>query len=199
MKLKNISGTLLGGKRPFYLAWFVAGFLAALLVRQRIPVKFKEELDLLPLLQLGVTLIVALLITHYARQRADEQRAEKGFVIEQLRDFQSKGKEIFSEFSVCCDTGKLDDEQRRKLNRLMRELSNLLAVSRKAIEYFGDQPPLLRQWNSLQDTYYGFKASVTGHGLAVDLSNPKYRTDAQKTWRELEDQLLKLIFEVNKT
>ena len=190
---------LLGGKRPLYLAWFVAGFLTALLVRQRIPIRFKEELDLLPLLQLGITLFIALLITHYARERADELREEKGFVIEQLRDFQLKGKEIFGEFSACCDIGKLHTEQHQKLIRLTRELSNLLLASEKTLEYFGERTLLSQQWTLLRNAYYGFKASATGHRLDVNLSDPQHRTNAQYAWRELEDCVLKLIFEVNKT
>lgn len=199
MRLKNISGKLFSHKRPLFFAWFIAGCLSGLLIRQKLPVKFKDELDLLPLIQIGATLIIALLLTHYARQRADEQRVEKEIIIEQLRDCQTKAREIISEFSSCCDEGKTETKQQRELLHLMRELSNLLSIVRKAIEYFGSQAQLVRQWRNIEQSYYSFKPRVTGLDSAADLRNPIFRNNAQITWQELQDQLLKLIFEVNKS
>ena len=145
-----------------------------------------------------MTLIIALLITHYAKQRADEQRIEKGIIIEQLRACQTKGKEIFSEFSACCDEKTAGEEQRRKLLRWMKELSNLLSTLEKAIEYFGNQSKLVEQYSVAERLYFAFKARVTDLDPVADLSNPIFRNSAQTAWRELEDQLLKLIFETNK-
>jgi hypothetical protein len=176
----------------------VAGCLFGLLVRQRFPVRFKDEIDVVPLIQLGVTLIIALLITHYAKQRADERRVEKEIIIEQLRDCQAKGKEIFGVFSACCDEGRAGNEEQRKLKREMREFSNLLSTAGKAIEYSGNQLKLAQRWRAAQQLYFAFKAEITNIDPAADLTNPNFRNRAQTAWRELEDELLRLIFEINK-
>lgn len=199
MKLKNILGTLLGRNKAWFYVVFLAGIALGLLIKQKMPVKFKEDLDLLPILQLIVTLIVALLITHYGKQKADERRAEKDLVIEQLNDCRKKCREVFDEFSSCCDERQAATEQQKRLIQGIRDFSNHLSAVRKLIEYSGDPDELVTQWQELQNRYFTFKARITDLNWVSDFANPATRSKAETAWREAEYQLTKLIFEVNRS
>ncbi len=197
-RLKHIFGKLIEGKRPLYVACFLAGLCLGLLIKQKLPVRFKEELDLLPLLQVVATLIIALLITHYGKQRADDQRVEKEILIEQLRDCQTKAKEIYSEFYGCCEAGQVSDVQSRKFVQAMRDLSNQLNTLKKVIGYFGEPPQLAQRWDKSWGFYLDFKTSVTGLSPSTDVSNFKIRNDAESHWRKFDEHLMAFIFETNR-
>ncbi len=195
MKLKNILGTLLGGNRVWFYVVFLAGLTSGLLIKQKLPIKFKEEVDIIPILQLIVTLIVAFLITHYGKQKADEKRAEKDLIIEQLNDCRKKCREVFDEFSDCCDERQANAEQQKQLKQGVRDFSNHLFAVQRLIAHSGDPSELVSQWQELQNRYFTFKARITD---ARDFTNPVTRSAAETAWREAEYQLTKLIFEVNR-
>ena len=160
MKLKNILGILLGGNKVWFYVFFLAGLASGLLLKQRLPIKFKEDVDIIPILQLLVTLIVALLITHYGKQKADEKRAEKDLIIEQLNDCRKKCREVFDEFSGCCDERQANAEQQKRLKQGVRDFSNHLDSLRRLIEHSGNPAELVQQWQELQKRYYTFKAEA---------------------------------------
>ncbi len=191
-------GKLIEGKRPLYLVWFLVGLCLGLLLKQRLPIRFKEELDLLPLLQMAATLVIALLITHYGRQRADERRAEKEIVIELLRESQTRAKGLYEAFYICCEAGQLTVEQKEKFTQGMRDLSNRITTIEKATPYLGEQPVLKRRLDHLRDAYIGFKTCITVFSSATDISNFKIRNDAESEWRKLDERLMAFIFETNR-
>ncbi len=198
MKLKNILGILLGGNKVWFYVFFLAGLALGLLLKQRLPIKFKEDVDIIPILQLLVTLIVALLITHYGKQKADEKRAEKDLIIEQLNDCRKKCREVFDEFSGCCDEQQASAEQQKRLKQGARDFSNHLYVVRRLIVHSGNPAELVKQWEELQLRYFTFKARITDLNWANAFTNPVTRSSAEIAWRDSDDQLTKLIFEVNR-
>ncbi len=198
MKLKNILGTLLGGNKVWFYVVFLVGLASGLLIKQKLPIKFKEEVDIIPILQLIVTLIVAFLITHYGKQKADEKRAEKDLIIEQLNDCRKKCREVFDEFSGCCDERQANAEQQKLLKQGVRDFANHLSAVRRLIEHSGDSEGLVQQWQELQSRYFTFKAKITDLNWVKDFTNPATRSAAETAWREAEYQLTKLIFEVNR-
>lgn len=199
MKLKNILGTLLGGNKVWFYVVFLIGLASGLLIKQKLPIKFKEDIDILPILQLIVTLIVALLITHYGKQKADEKRAEKDLIIEQLNDCRKKCREVFDEFSGCCDERQANADQQKRLKQGVRDFSNHLSAVQRLIEHSGNPDDLVKEWHQLQSRYFTFKAKITDLNWANDFTNPATRSVAETAWREAEYQLTKLIFEVNRS
>ena len=198
MKLKNILGTLLGGNKVLFYVVFLVGLGSGLLIKQKLPIKFKEEIDIIPILQLIVTLIVAFLITHYGKQKADEKRAEKDLIIEQLNDCRKKCREVFDEFSGCCDEQQSNAEQQKRLKQGVRDFSNHLYAVRRLIFHAGDPTELVKQWEDLQLRYFTFKARITDLNWGSAFTNPATRNSAESAWRDSDDQLTKLIFEVNR-
>ncbi|MBL8206376.1 MAG: hypothetical protein JNM09_19215 [Blastocatellia bacterium] len=198
MKLKNILGILLGGNKVWFYVTFLAGLALGLLIKQKLPIKFKEDVDIVPILQLIVTLIVALLITHYGKQKADENRAEKDLIIEQLNDCRTKCREVFAEFSGCCDEQQANAEQQKRLKQGVRDFSNHLYAVRRLIEHSGNPAELVKQHEELQSRYYTFKARITDLNGSNAFTNPATRNSAETAWRESDNQLTKLIIAVNR-
>lgn len=162
-RFKNISGTLTKNNRLNYILLLVSGFLLGLLYRQRFPVKLKEEIDLIVLLNLASTLLVALVITHYGKQRTDEIRIAKNLVIKQAEESIQQGRELTVLFLKCCDAP--DESGNRE------KLSELTALTRKLHNQITDLEELVKlshicaAANNLTDNclraFYAFKSSIT--------------------------------------
>ncbi|MGH9844051.1 MAG: hypothetical protein ACREEM_35420 [Blastocatellia bacterium] len=169
-KFKNISARLVGGSKPLFIACFLVGFVCGLLFKQKLPIRFKEDLDLLPLIQIVITLIIALLITHYARQKSDEVRAEKAIIIERINAALTQGRNITSAFLLCCDAPEEHSTTEKKQEFIadIRQLSNHLTEIEQLIKLTSYNQLPAELFKNCLDKYFTLRAQITNLDWSSD-------------------------------
>ncbi len=107
---------------------FLAGFAAGLLVYSIPRLRISPEVNLVHLLSILNTLIVAFLLQHYLKSRSDDRRIEKNLIIEQAKAVRAAFDSVraaSSDYYLKSDTSP---QRNVVLLSQLRQLSNALTI-----------------------------------------------------------------------
>lgn len=205
-KLRLISATLAGGKLPIYFACFVLGFLTCLFVRRNFSFWLKREVDPLGLLSILSTIVIALLITHYGRQNADNSRAFKNLIIELVKDAITQSRVIQDAFLLCCDDPATfsNNQKLQEFNVSFRKLSNVIHEIEETVQMLGDDVTVDLFKKECYGAFWHYKACITGIDWNEDkqqsgLANPDSRTKAESAFRGFTKLLYRSMVSINQS
>jgi hypothetical protein len=158
--------------------------------------KLNGEVKTIEVLTLAVNLMIAWALQNFLVSRISNQRAEKDFLIEIVKDAQYRVKDCNERFYQCVNKSKVLKADFDFLKAACRNLANVLEQIEISIGK-SDSKHLSPKYDGLKKTFYEYKAVLT------DVSpNRAYRPEATgehlRANRALFSELQDLVFEINR-
>ena len=181
----------------FGLTWVVLGFIIALVVFS-LPFSWDSRFDFADVLQLTITLLLALYINlHFVRKIADI-RIDKDLLVQQVQRALEQLALIEREIHECfySETRPRDNQRNNIIIRYFRELSNILS----GLESFLDQSQIRLSSLDVEPAkreLFCYKDLVTGGNFPSVPYTSNDFTMIQSGHRLLYRKLAKLIFSIN--
>lgn len=146
---------------------------------------------------LAVSIFIAFFLQYYLASRATDSRAEKDLLIdyvsEVIRDLRSCRDAVSAFGEPEKITGVISRKILKKFRQLSNNLENLATVLKES-----DCRKLAGRCEDLKINYLSYKMAATGGNFPSQLYTRTQRSDQERSFRELNSTLQRLIFDVNR-
>lgn len=166
----------------FFLIGVTVGFTITLF-----PLSFVHDIDPLNMINILVTLLVALIVGLYLEPKNQDSRVEKDILISQLNEIKLLLREIQAGFQDVYDENPISEGFKSKLRKQLRSVSNLLYSFDETYNECGfsyTKP-------TLTPAFINYKRTLTGNGF----DNPSFKYDKAEGYYNAS--YLRLLREIN--
>jgi len=182
------------GQLLFLLIGILAGFFIS-----RLPLKFEDKVSWIQLASFFLTIILALYLEFVVRPSFSNNRSEKDFIIEQLKEIKTDVGEIQQKYETLKKETPVTIEGKAELISKFRQLSNKIGFLKKLDTYCSITKNELIS-DEIFKAYIKYKKSLTGQKFNNKdfIFDRFYWKDQDKFYQEFINCIMCSIIDVNK-
>jgi len=182
-------------KSPLAVLCFLLGLVVGLLLYSIPKLRLSPEVNVVHLVNILTTLIVAFLLQHYLKSRSDDRRAEKNLIIEQAKAVRAAFDTVRAASTDFYLKSDVSPQRNMVLLNQLRQLSNALTILEQVVtssRIQSDAASVLR----IRSHYISCKRELTQGSprqpisLAANLA-------ADASFHKAGEDLTKLIMHIN--
>jgi hypothetical protein len=172
------------------IAFLVVGIILGLVIPEIIKINFSKGISPGELIDIFLTLFVAIIIPIYIKSNLQNRRIEKDILIEQAKEVRNYLDQIREIVTDCYHGNSIQLENQKSINKLIRKLSNSINSLNDELCYCKMKLDKCSN-DCFFQTFVEYKKTVTGQNYG----SPKYAY-SDKTYKDQEqihDKFKKLI------
>ena len=157
------------------------------------------NLDIKPteLASLLVTVFIAVFLQYYLATQVSDRRVEKNLLIDDCQDAAVILRNCRDVFWASYDSGKLTNQNKTSILRLLRSLANSLDAVETAVG-LSQFSKLKSQAGAIKNAYFDYKNVLTGGEFPAKPYAADVLTEHEKSYRILNVRIKSLLFAINK-
>lgn len=183
------------------LIYVISGLGVGLFVgyfgRQLLTINFNKELKLSDLISFLTTLVVALILGNYLKEKHDIKTNEKDLLISDIKEIRLYTEQARELFYNSYQKKKLSAEDSTAIKRLLRNLSINLSTLSASLNQCQDTVGNIKV-DEIKNLYLEYKSELTGGSFPAKPYTGDTFNEAERVYLELRSKIQTLIYEVNR-
>jgi hypothetical protein len=176
------------------IVWFLTGVVACLIALLLIPFRINWEFKVTDLLQLVVTLFIAILIQKFATETYSDRRVAKNLLIARIEESISYFQEAHRVFLDCIKDHQISKENKTAILTLTKNINNSIKRVEHGLSKCKMQAPSFELVKASRRDYNG---TLTGGGFPTQPYPVNIFTEENELYNLITQHLESMIYEIN--